>query len=232
MNLKEYLIVNYQELNIDPKYYKEISDVVFPKLTGRKSQRLISPLSESEIFAIENNLYTEELKLMLMISYYGALRLQELIRIKVNSFNWEIWKTKPEGMGEIRVFGKGDKEGISLIPGKLMIRISKFINSGAEGFKSVDSSLFKIGFRSWQNYLAKAGVDSGITHKGADGEILKQTSVHPHRLRHSYAHNLLMKNVDIRYIKEALRHTSIQSTQIYTTINKEELKEKLSSVNL
>ncbi|KKL03871.1 hypothetical protein LCGC14_2621810, partial [marine sediment metagenome] len=51
-----------------------------------------------------------------------------------------------------------------------------------------------------------------------------------HKLRHSYGHNLLLKGVDIRYIKEALRHSSIQSTQIYTQLDKEELKDKLNSV--
>lgn len=216
---------------MDPIYYKEISDIMLPKLTGRKSQRLINPLSESEIKALENNLHTEELKLILMISYYGALRLQEAMRVKVNSFNWEIWKVASDTMGEIRVFGKGDKEGIALIPGSLMIRISKYIRDNADLFKSIDSTLFKVGSRSWQIYLQKAGIESGITQKGQDGKILKETAVHPHRLRHSYAHNLLINKVDIRYIKEALRHSSIQSTQIYTTINKEELKEKLSSVN-
>ncbi len=231
VNLKEFMIVNYLELKVDPIYYKEISDVVLPKLTGRLKQRLINPLSESEIKALENKLSTEQLKLMLLISFYGALRLQELIRIKVNSFNWEVWKIKSESMGEIRVLGKGDREGIALIPGQLMMRISKYINKQATEFKSIDSKLFNIGISSWQKYLHKAGIDSGISHKGSDGEILKETAVHPHRLRHSQGHNLMINNVDIRYIKEALRHKSISSTQIYTQLSTEELKEKLSIVN-
>lgn len=58
-------------------------------------------------------------------------------------------------------------------------------------------------------------------------ENLINSCINPHRLRHSYAGNLLKKGVDIRYIKDAMRHSSISSTQIYTQLDKEELKEKL-----
>ena len=54
----------------------------------------------------------------------------------------------------------------------------------------------------------------------------KETVVHPHRLRHSLGGNLIKKGMDIRLIKDILRHKSIRSTEIYTQLDKETLKEK------
>lgn len=229
VNFKKFILVNNKALNINDEYYKEISEVELPKITGRVKEKLINPLSQEQILTLEKNLHTEQLKLMLLLSYYGGLRLGELISIKIFSFNWANWKNDMEKMGEVKVFGKGDKEGIAIIPKSIMKRIAQFIK--VNNFKSVDSKLFKIGARSWQQQLHNAGINSGITHKEEGGEVIKDTAVHPHKLRHSYAHNLLISGVDIRYIKEALRHSSISSTQIYTQLTKEELKNKLDIVN-
>lgn len=227
-NLQKFLIINRTELNISESYYNQITDVQVPKLTGRKKQRLINPLSPEQIRALEISLETEELKLMMILTYYCGLRLGELMKIRINSFNWETWKKDITQMGEIKVFGKGDKEGIAIVPAFLMIRLSKYIHS-IKDKKGIDSPLFDHKERSFQGYLNYAGVKAGITKKDSKGLVLRETAVHPHKLRHSYAHNLLMQGVDIRYIKEALRHSSIQSTQIYTQLNKQELKDKINS---
>lgn len=231
VNLKECMLRNHQELQIDPYYYKEIGDVFLPQITGRKKSKLINPLSEEEIMLLEAAMETEQLKIMLMVCYQAGLRLGELIKIRLNSFNWDLWKKDPESMGEVKVFGKGDKEGIALLPVPLMKRISAFVRSNTENYKGIDSRLFSIGASSFQKYLHAAGLKSKITQLKGDGSILEETSVHPHKLRHSYAHNLMMKGVDIIFIKEALRHSSIQSTQIYTQLNTKKLKEKLQAVN-
>jgi site-specific recombinase XerD len=231
LNLKECMIRNHKELEIDSYYYKEINDVFLPKITGRQTQKLINPLTKDQIDLLEKTFDSEQLKIMLLTCYHAGLRLQELINIKVNSFNWNHWKKNTAGMGEVKVFGKGHKEGIALLPSPLMVRISKFIRVSSDNYKGVDSKLFFIGASSFQKQLHAAGLKSGITQKNEDGKIIEETRVHPHKLRHSYAHNLLINGVDIRYIKEALRHSSIQSTQIYTKLNTQELKEKRQSVN-
>lgn len=231
-NLKECMLRNSQELKIGPEYYKEISDVFFPGMTGRTKQRLINPLTEDQITVLEKTLETEQLKLMLLISYHAGLRLGELMKLRINSFNWAIWKQHPEQMGEVRVFGKGDKEGIALMPTELMKRLGNFINSNTSSYRGIDSRLFSIGPSSFQKHLHQAGLKSGITQTREDGSIIEETRIHPHKLRHSYAHSLLIKGVDIRYIKEAMRHSSISSTQIYTKLSTKELREKLESVEL
>jgi len=140
-------------------------------------------------------------------------------------------------MGECRVYGKGDKEGIALVPAALMKRVAIFIKN--KPFSSLDSRLFVRGngdinlknkSRTWQKKLSEAGIKAGITKKDEKGKIIKDTAVHPHRLRHSYASYLLNeRGLNLREVQEILRHSSIQSTQIYTHINKEHLKERLGN---
>lgn len=239
VNFQKFLMVNYAELGLSSESRLKIAEVELPKLTGREKTRIVKPIPHSQIPLLEAALPTEQLKIMALITYYGGLRLGELLKINMLSFNWEAWKKDTSKMGECRVYGKGDKEGIAILPAALMKRITLYIKS--RKLASLDTKLFIRGnedltamqlknkSRSWQTKLREAGIKAGITKLDEKGKPIKDTVVHPHRLRHSWgAHLLNDKDLDIREIKEVLRHSSIQSTQIYTQVNKEHLKKKLS----
>lgn len=235
-NFQKYLMVNYKELGISQESRVKIAEVELPKLTGRVKQRIVKPIPHEHIGLLEHALPNEQLKLQLLLSYYCALRLGELLKITILSFNWEVWKKDTSKMGECRVYGKGDKEGIALVPAALMRRVAIYIKS--RKFTSLDSKLFVRGgaeinlknkSRTWQMKLREAGIKAGITKFDENGKAIEDTVVHPHRLRHSYASYLLnVLKMNLKQVQEILRHTSIQSTQIYTHIDKEELKEDLS----
>lgn len=140
VNFRRFLMVNYKELGISQDSWKNIAEVELPKLTGRTKQRLIKPVPHEHIRLIEERLETEQLKIMLLLTYYCALRMGELLKITVLSFDWEKWKKDTSKMGECRVFGKGDVEGIALIPAVLMRRITHYIKS--RKFSTLDSKLF------------------------------------------------------------------------------------------
>ncbi len=239
VNLKRFLLVNYQELGISQESRLNIAEVELPKLTGRVKQRIVKPIPHDQIPLLERALETEKEKLELLLSYYCALRLGELLKISIISFDWDKWKKDTSKMGECRVFGKGDKEGIALIPSELMKRLVPYIKS--KNFVSLDSKLFIRGnheltsmqlknkSRTWQTKLRSAGIKCGVTKLDEKGKPIVETVVHPHRLRHSYATYLLNeKHLNLVEVKEILRHVSIQSTQIYTHVDKEKLKERLS----
>lgn len=234
-NFRRFLIVNYQELGLSEEALKNVLRVELPHLTGRKKLRLINPLSKEQIIMLENSLGNEKLKLQLLLSYYCGLRLGELFKLTIMSFNWDKWKEDKTQMGECRVYGKGDKEGIALVPPFLMKRVAKYIKEN--NFFSISNYLFLRNdrptkyeniARSWQLKLKQAGIKVGITKFDENNKPIPNTVVHPHRLRHSYASYLLNDlDLDIREVQELLRHSSIQSTQIYTHINKDRLKAKL-----
>lgn len=232
LNFKKYLLVNYKELGLENSR-PDILEVEFPQITGRKKTRIINPLSREEIKLLEKHLPTEKEKLQLLITYYGqGLRLGGLLKIKVISFNWNKWKEDPKDTGELRVFEKGDKEGLVYLPSEIMQRVAKFIYR--VGITSPDSYLFikptkknqkiKDLARTWQLKLSKAGIDSGITQIGKDGKPIKETVVHPHRLRHTFATHYLEKEGNLKKVQKALRHSDISSTQIYTHVEDKELK--------
>ena len=238
VNYQKFLMVNYKELGLDQDTRIEISEIELPKITGRTKERLIKPLSKDEILLIERQFTDEKEKLQLLISYFCGLRLGEMIKIRIIDFNWNEWKKDIKKIGECRVYGKGDKEGLALVPSNIMVRISKYIRS--KDFPSADSYIFlnkgvtlnnlniKNRTSSWTKKLKKAGIDAKITQLDRDGKIIKETSVHPHKLRHSWGYHLRSeKGMDIRDIKEILRHSSIQNTQIYTYTDKEHLKKQL-----
>ena len=237
-NYQKFLMRNYKEFGINKDIRIEISEIELPKLTGRAKQRLIKPLSPEQIFKIEKHLDSEREVLQLWISFYGGLRLQEMLRIQVLSFNWDEWKKDVSEIGECKVYGKGDKEGIALLPSNLMRRIAIYIK--AAKFPSLASYIFlprlkslenvdlKNRSRVWQKKLRKVGISSGVTSLDGEGKVIDETAVHPHRLRHSWGYYLRnTKGMDIRDIKDILRHSSIVSTQIYTLTDKSHLKKLL-----
>lgn len=241
INFQKFLTTNYKELGLSIEQKIDVADVELPKLTGRAKVRLIKPLQHEEIAILEKALPDEKWRLHLLLTYYCGLRLGELLKIDALSFNWQEWGKDMTGMGECRVYGKGDKEGIALVPAFLMIRVGRWLKTGKRVFKSPSDKIFlrkggahadvkNVG-RLWQLKLAKAGVDAGITKFNDDGTPIQDTLVHPHRLRHSYANYLLnVKKLNMREVQEALRHSSITSTEIYTLIDKEELKSKLGDL--
>ncbi len=237
INLRKFILVNYKELGFTIDQRLEVSEVELPKITGRAKKREIIPLKLEEIKLLEKYLETEKLKLQLLCSYYGALRVGEMLKIKVISFNWEDWKKDMSKMGECRVLGKGDKEGLAFFPNWLMVRIAKYIRSQKN--LDINSTIFiknyvnhrsiKSGATIWQKKLREAGIKAKLIRFDGEGKIIPDTSVHPHRLRHSYASYLVNeKGMDIMKVKIFLRHSSLTSTQIYVHIDREKLKEELA----
>lgn len=230
VNFQKFLKVNYKELGLSEELRINISEVELPRLSGRTKKRLIKPIPHEQISTLEEFFEEEELKIQLLLNYYGLLRLEELIRIRIMSFKWDEWKKDTSKIGECIVLGKGDKEGIAFVPTSLMVRIARFIRNN--NFNSVNAKLFSNGERSWQMKLRDAGIKTGITKLDEEKNPIEDTVVHPHRLRHSYASYLInVKKMDIRKVQIMLRHSSITSTQIYTHVDHEGLKEEIQDFN-
>src|SRR3990167_1737318 len=228
INLKQYLLRNLEETQLTDNEIRILQNLDIPKVTGRKPIKIPKVLIIEQVYDIEKNLRFERDKLMLLLSFYCGLRLGELFKLTVNSFNFDIWKIQLEkGLtpdGEAIVYGKGDKQGTALIPFWLMQRIRNWVNATyTERFKigqfKKDEPIFWIGSRRWQTILS-------IASKKALG-----FHVNPHLLRHSFATHLYNNGWDIKEIQEMMRHSSISSTEIYTHVSKEKLKEKFIQIS-
>ena len=195
-NLKEYLIEHPSgDMN-------DILNVKFPKITGRRKKSLPKIISKDEVYLIEDKMPSEKFKLMLLLSYFGGLRIGGLLGtkeqgeliggVKVKDFNWYTWKKDKSKMGELRVYEKGGKEGIAIVHPQLMERIMNWINEEASDKIINNKIIFDRSKRRWQQILSQVSLK-------AIGK-----SISPHVLRHSIASDMLKKGVDIRYIKDFL----------------------------
>ncbi len=187
-----------------PKLNKSIPDV----LSIEQVEKL---LSMPEVKDTANSVRDTA---MLEVLYSTGVRVSELISIELNRVNMD--------HGYIIVLGKGDKERI--IPlGKVSLekiknylidsrskllreKVSKFLFVTRRGTKMTRQGFWKL----IKQYTLMAGINSKIT---------------PHTLRHSFATHLLERGADLRVIQVMLGHSDISTTQIYTHVQKEKLKQ-------
>jgi len=151
---------------------------------------------------------------MLELLYATGLRVSELVGLHLNNINLE--------PGYVRTVGKGTKERIVPMGDKARDAIKLYLVYGRTDLikgknvphlflNSRGSSLSRQGFFK---IIKKYGIMAGITKK-----------ITPHRLRHSFATHLLEGGADLRSVQIMLGHSDISTTQIYTHISRERLKQ-------
>lgn len=186
---------------------------------------------------LPNFLYPEELSSLLMapdqnmpkgirdqaileVIYGAGLRVAEIVRMNVNDIDFD--------EGEIKVLGKGSKERIVLFGSHAREAIHHYIEKGRPKLAGSEksSALFinhrgsRLTIRSVERLIVQHSKKAGLTKK-----------VTPHTLRHSFATHLLAGGADLRMVQELLGHVSLSTTQVYTHITKERLKEVYDSAH-
>ncbi|MDZ4163711.1 MAG: site-specific tyrosine recombinase XerD [Smithellaceae bacterium] len=146
--------------------------------------------------------------------YATGLRVSELIALHLNSINWQV--------GYLQAIGKGDKSRIVPIGQSAYSLLKEYLEQARP--------LFLKGGRSDKIFLTRLG--GGFTRQGL-WKVIKQYAaraglgqkVYPHTFRHSFATHLLEGGADLRAVQVMLGHADISTTQIYTHITRERLKE-------
>ena len=192
------------------------------KLTSVKKVRdLPTVLSINEVEQILNSPDVSNLtglrdKAILELFYSSGLRVSELINLKINDliFTEEV----------IRVLGKGSKVRIVPVGNSAIEWITEYLKSARPYFENKSKSenyvfLNKRGTklsRMWiwkicNNYAKQAGINKEI---------------HPHTFRHTFATHLLNGGADLRAVQEMLGHVDISTTQIYTHIDNDFIRQE------
>ncbi len=155
-------------------------------------------------------------KAILETMYACGLRVSELLNIKQRDiiFDAEI----------IRVFGKGSKERIVPIGSSALKWIEKYQKGPRLRFiRSMDASADILFLNQRGKGLSRMAIWKFIDKYTRKAGIEK--SVHPHTFRHSFATHLLEGGADLRAVQEMLGHSDISTTQIYTHVDREFIKE-------
>lgn len=154
-------------------------------------------------------------KALLELLYACGTRISELINLKVSDlfFNEEV----------IRVFGKGSKERIIPVGSSAIKWVEEYLlNSRPLLEKRLKSeNILFLNIRGMQ--LTRMGmwkiIDKYVKLSGVRKEV------HPHTFRHSFATHLLEGGADLRAVQEMLGHADISTTQIYTHIDRDYIKQ-------
>ena len=180
----------------------------------KKMPKFINYSGIEEIFNIPN-IKTKEgqrERVILEILYGSGVRVSELVNIKIKDIDFSN-KT-------ILIFGKGSKERMVSFGEPALDSIKQYINDGRKQYE-IESEYLIVGKNEEQ--LTTRRIEQII------GELINKTSIKmnitPHMFRHTFATHLLDNGSDLIAVQELLGHESLASTEIYTHISNEHLRE-------
>lgn len=199
-------LVNHNKIKTNP--FNRVSN---PK----KEKKLPTYLYEDEIRDILDNLSDEDIykrrdRLIMELFYSTGMRLNELSNIRLNDINGD----------EIKVLGKGSKERIVYLDKVAKQLLADYLKNDRSEFKPVDSYLIlnKDGKR-----LSNRSIENIVNRIIREASIKKHVT--PHTIRHSFATHMLNNGCDLKVVQELLGHESLSTTQIYTHITNDRIKE-------
>lgn len=184
-----------------------------PKL----SKKLPDYLTEEEINKLLDveveDAFSARNKALLELLYSSGLRISELVNLELKSIDFDDCI--------IRVFGKGSKERIVPMNDYAIEALEDYLdNYRALMIKNeINNYVF---LNNHGKMMTRQGVFKMLKKECLLKDIRKNIS--PHTLRHTFATHLLQNGADLRVIQEILGHSDISTTQIYTHVSNEKLK--------
>ncbi len=151
---------------------------------------------------------------MLELMYATGIRVSELIGLTINSINWHV--------GYLVASGKGEKQRIVPVGRMAYESVKRYLETARPVFlKGSDSNLLFL--NRFGRGLTRQGFWKIVKTYAAKAGLSRK--VHPHTFRHSFASHLLEGGADLRSVQIMLGHADISTTQIYTHVTREHLKE-------
>ena len=204
--MEELITVNPTVLLETPKQKRKLPDT----LSFEEIESIIAQIDLSKPEGGRNKAILETL-------YSCGLRVTELVNLRISCLFMDV--------GFVRVIGKGDKERLVPIGGEAIkyiniykneIRVHIKVKPGQEDFLFLNRRGSKLTRVMIFLMLKELATKAGITK-----------SISPHTFRHSFATHLVEGGADLRAVQEMLGHESITTTEIYTHLDREYLRDTL-----
>lgn len=210
----KYLIIEDQirqnpaELLESPRVGRKLPDT----LSITEVNKLISAIDLSKPEGTRNKAILETL-------YGCGLRVSELVNMKISNLYFN--------EGFIKITGKGDKERLVPIGGSAMKFINIYLHEVRKDIKVAQKNSDIVFLNNRGTALSRVMIF--IIIKNLAEAIGLKKSISPHTFRHSFATHLIEGGADLRAVQEMLGHESITTTEIYTHLNREYLRETILS---
>jgi integrase/recombinase XerD len=155
---------------------------------------------------------------ILEVLYSTGLRVSELVHLKVSYMDMR--------MGCLRCIGKGDKERLVPVGRRALAAVQTYLGKSRPlllGKRPAGNAVPWLFINRFGNRLSRIAIWRLLTAYGRRAGIRARLS--PHKLRHSFATHLLERGADLRSVQLMLGHADISTTQIYTHVMQERLKQ-------
>ena len=204
--LEDYLKVNPTELIESPKIGMKLPDT----LSIEEIDSLISAIDLSHPQGERN-------RAILEVLYSCGLRVSELTSLKLSDIRFK--------EGYVKVVGKGNKERFAPIGSSAIKFLNIYLNEirNHQDIKKGSEDIVFLNRRG--NKLTRVMIFTII--KQLAEKIGMKKKISPHTFRHSFATHLIEGGADLRAIQEMLGHESITTTEIYTHLDREYLREAI-----
>lgn len=208
----------YRFLTMERYIKKDPAEVLEAATKGLQLPKFLS-LEEVELLLDEPNLGTlggYRDKAMLEVLYATGMRVSELVNLPLRSIDLN--------MRYAIVMGKGSKE--RMLPlGRTAIRyLERYLNVvRPQLLHGRDAQVEELFVTDWGGPMTRQWFYELISRYGKSAGITKPIT--PHMLRHSFATHMLNAGTDLRVVQELLGHADISTTQIYTHLDMERLRE-------
>ena len=189
--------------------------------TPKKMPRVLSEEDINKLLDIKlTDAYSYRNKAMLELMYSSGLRVSELLNLELSNIDFN--------MNLVRIYGKGNKERIVPIDDIATKYLYEYINIYRNTLlkNNVSNILFlnsrgdKLSRQGFFKILREIALEKGI-----------KRDISPHTLRHSFATHLLDHGADLRSIQTMLGHENIETTQIYTHVSNNYIKENYNEAH-
>lgn len=171
-------------------------------------QAVKKPLSPEELEKVRCACEQERDLAIVEFLYSSAVRVSELCRLNREDICWE--------SDDVMVLGKGNKEREVYLNARAHLHLKQYLDSRTD-----DNPALFVGTRAPHKRLTKSGVRNILKKIGSVAGVSK---VHPHRFRRTSATDLLRMGMPIEQVQELLGHTKIETTRIYCTVTKEQVR--------
>ncbi|HHW68840.1 MAG TPA: tyrosine recombinase XerC [Tenericutes bacterium] len=200
----EVIINNPMALISNPKQEKKLPNFLY----YNDLEKLINTPDEKEVLGKRD-------RLILELLYSTGIRVSELANIKLTDINYY--------ENSIRILGKGNKERIVYFGNKCNIKLLDYLENSRP--------LILERKKKSNDYLLLNNNGVNLTTAGIRliiNKIVKKCSlkynVSPHMLRHTFATHMLNEGADLKTVQELLGHENLSTTQIYTHVSNEKLR--------